>query len=56
MLLEAVNQKLGLPVEIINPFFKIKFDEKEFDRAYLKEIGPLVTVAMGLATRRLGDK
>ncbi len=56
MLLEAVNQKLGLPVEIINPFSKIKYDEKEFDRAYLKEIGPLVTVAMGLATRRLGDK
>jgi type IV pilus assembly protein PilM len=56
MLPEAVSQKLGVPVEILNPFKKVRFDEKEFDPDYLKEIGPLVTVAMGLATRRLGDK
>ncbi len=56
MLVEVVSQRLGLPVEILNPFRKIKFNEKEFDPEYLQEIGPLVTVAMGLATRRLGDK
>jgi type IV pilus assembly protein PilM len=56
MLAEAVNQRLGIPVEIIDPFSKIKCNEKEFDPAYLKEIGPLVTVAVGLATRRFADK
>lgn len=56
MLLDAVSQKLSLPVEILNPFLRIKYSEKEFDPEYLQEIGPLVTVAMGLATRRLGDK
>ncbi|WP_243371414.1 type IV pilus assembly protein PilM [Geotalea sp. SG265] len=56
MLPETVSQKLGIPAEILNPFSKVRFDEKEFDPDYLKEIGPLVTVAMGLATRRLGDK
>jgi type IV pilus assembly protein PilM len=56
MLVDVVSQRLGLPVEILNPFLKIKFNEKDFDPEYLQEIGPLVTVAMGLATRRLGDK
>lgn len=53
---ETVSQKLGIPVEILNPFLKVRYDQKEFDPEYLREIGPLVTVAMGLATRRLGDK
>ncbi|WP_054693914.1 type IV pilus biogenesis protein PilM [Geotalea toluenoxydans] len=56
MLAETVSQKLAIPVEILNPFAKVKFDEKQFDPDYLKEISPLVTVAVGLATRRLGDK
>lgn len=56
MLAEAVSQRLGVPVEILNPFQKIKYNEKEFDLEYLTEIAPLMTVAMGLATRRLGDK
>jgi len=56
MLVEAVQQRLGLPVEILNPFLNVKINEKEFDPEYLNEIGPLVTVAVGLATRRFGDK
>lgn len=52
----SVSQRLGLPVEIIDPFLKMKYSEKEFDPEYLQEIGPLVVVAMGLAMRRLGDK
>jgi len=56
MLVEAVQQRLGLPVEILDPFRKVEINEKEFDPEYLNEIGPLVTVAVGLATRRFGDK
>lgn len=55
-LFEAVNQRLGLPVEILNPFRNIKYNDKEFESEFLSEIGPLVTVAVGLATRRIGDK
>ncbi len=55
-LVEAVSTRLGLPVEQFNPFLKIKYNEKDFDPEYLHEIGPLVAVAMGLATRRPGDK
>jgi type IV pilus assembly protein PilM len=52
----AVSQRLGLPVDTLNPFLKLKYNEKEFDPEYLQEIGPFVVVAMGLAMRRLGDK
>lgn len=55
-LLEAVQRRLSLPVEMLNPFLKVAVNEKEFDLKYLEEIAPLVTVAVGLATRRLGDK
>lgn len=56
MLPEAVAQRLGLPVELLNPLRNITCNEKEFDPEYLQEIGPLVAVAAGLAMRRLGDK
>ena len=56
MLTDAVGERLGLPVELLNPIQKIMFSDKEFDPEYLQEIGPLVTVALGLATRRQGDK
>ena len=55
-LVNAVSQRLALPVEILNPFRKIGCSEKEFDSDYLEQIGPLMAVAVGLATRRLGDK
>jgi type IV pilus assembly protein PilM len=53
---EAISQKLGTPVEVIDPFRKIRYDEKQFDPDFVREIGPVVTVAVGLATRRPGDK
>lgn len=56
MLPAAIAQRLGAPVELLNPFRRIKFNEKEFDPQYIHEMGPFVTVAVGLATRRLGDK
>ena len=55
-LLEAINEKLGLPVEMINPFAKLKFNEKDFDPEYLQEIAPLMAVTVGLAIRRVADK
>jgi len=53
---DAVGERLGMPVELLNPFQKINFSEKEFDPEYLQAIGPLMIVAIGLATRRSGDK
>ena len=55
-LTEAVSGRLGVPVEILNPFKKLAHDNNTFEPEYLSEIAPLMTIAMGLATRRLGDK
>ncbi len=55
-LVEAVGARLSSPVEILNPFSRIKFDEKKFEKAFLDEIAPIMAIAVGLASRRLGDK
>jgi len=55
-LIEMITEKTGLPVEKINPFAKLKYNEKDFDPEYLQEIGPLMAVPVGLAIRRVGDK
>lgn len=55
-LVEAVAGRLNLPVEVINPFNRIKCDEKKFEKEFVDEIAPIMTVAVGLASRRLGDK
>ena len=56
MLVESISEKTGFPVEVINPFAKLKYNEKDFDPEYLQEIGPLMAVTVGLAIRRVGDK
>lgn len=55
-LLTAISEKTGLPVDRINPFARLKYNEKDFDPEYLQEIGPLMAVPVGLAIRRIGDK
>lgn len=55
-LIEAISERIGLPVEKLNPFAKLKYNEKDFDPEYLQEIAPLMAVPVGLAIRRVGDK
>jgi len=51
-----LQQEIGIPVEIVHPFTKIEYNEKNFDVEYLREIGPTMAVGVGLASRRVGDK
>jgi type IV pilus assembly protein PilM len=53
---EVLEQRLGVPVEILNPFRRIEIDEEHFDPEYVQAVSPLFAVGMGLAMRRLGDK
>jgi type IV pilus assembly protein PilM len=46
------EEKLGVEVEILNPFRNIKISRK-FDRDYIESIAPQAAVAVGLALRRL---
>jgi type IV pilus assembly protein PilM len=51
-----LQQHIGIPVEIINPFKRIEFSEKNFDLEYMREIGPTMAVGVGLASRKVGDR
>jgi type IV pilus assembly protein PilM len=51
-----LQQEMGIPVEIVNPFTKIEYSEKKFDIEYLREIGPIMAVGVGLASRKGGDR
>lgn len=54
-LLSLVQQKLQVPVEILNPFSRIKYNESLYDPAWVNDIGPAFAIATGLAIREVGD-
>ena len=51
-----LQQQIGIPVEVVNPFKKIDYSGKNFDLEYLREIGPIMAVGVGLASRKVGDR
>jgi len=51
-----LQQQIGVPVEVANPFKKINYSEKNFDVEYLRDIGPIMAVGVGLASRKVGDR
>jgi type IV pilus assembly protein PilM len=55
-LFKAVEQRVGVPVEILNPFKNVEIDNRKFDPAYIMEVAPMAAVAVGLALRRPADK
>lgn len=52
---EMMAERLGMSVEVADPFRNIKIADK-LDSAYIKEIAPITVVAVGLALRRSGDR
>jgi type IV pilus assembly protein PilM len=56
MNLESIlRDKFGIPVEIMNPFKNISYNESEFNPEWIAEIAPSMAIAVGLAIRKLGD-
>jgi type IV pilus assembly protein PilM len=53
---KALEGRLGIPAEVVNPFRNLVISDKEFDQEYLNSIGPMFSVAVGLAMRKVGDK
>lgn len=51
-----LQQQIGIPVEVVNPFKKVDYSGRDFDLEYLKEIGPIMAVGVGLASRKVGDR
>jgi len=48
---DAMKKKFHCEVEIFNPFKNIGFDKNVFSPSYIKDIGPVATVGVGLALR-----
>jgi len=50
-----LSERVGVDVRVVDPFTNIEVPDN-FDKGYLKKIGPVVAVAVGLALRRVGDR
>lgn len=48
----TISRTCGVPVELVNPFANIAYDEKTFTPDYLEQIAPSAGVAVGLALRK----
>jgi len=55
-LFKIIEQRAGVPVEVLNPFKTIEIDHKKFDPMLLTQSAASAAVAVGLALRRAGDK
>jgi type IV pilus assembly protein PilM len=49
-LVDLLKEEFKIPVEIMNPFMKVSIPSN-FDTDYINDIGPRMTVALGLALR-----
>jgi len=50
-LISFLSKQFEIPVEIFDPFKKIKIDSRGFDPEYMREIVPEMAIAVGLALR-----
>jgi type IV pilus assembly protein PilM len=55
-LLKLLEKQMEIPVEMVNPFNNIKWDDRVFDPEYMAYIAPQMAVAVGLALRRADYK
>ncbi len=54
-LTEFLGAEIGIPAKIADPFARIQFDPDEVSEAYLRDVGPAVSIAVGLALRDMLD-
>ncbi len=55
-LFKTIESRVGVQVEIMNPFKNVEIDNRKFDPAFIMEVAPQAAVAVGLALRRQDDK
>ena len=55
-LFKAIEQRVGIAIEYLNPFRCIEIDNRRFDPAYIMDLAPVAAVAVGLGLRKLDDK
>ncbi len=55
-IIKLLEKQMEIPVERVNPFNNIKWDDRVFDPEYMAYIAPQMAVAVGLALRRADYK
>ncbi|MFL5424735.1 MAG: type IV pilus assembly protein PilM [Myxococcales bacterium] len=55
-LFKVIEQRVGVPVEILNPFKGVEVDNRRFDPNYVMDVAPSAAVAIGLALRRSNEQ
>jgi type IV pilus assembly protein PilM len=55
-LTEQLTERMGVPVEVANPFSRVDTTQGGFDQAALAEVAPQAAVGVGLALRTIGDR
>ena len=53
---EFLHRRFTVPVEVANPLARVGYDPSLFAGQDVMRVAPLLTVGIGLALRRLGDK
>lgn len=52
----AIERRSRVPVELLDPFRRVLFDERQFDRNVLKSQAPQAGICLGLALRKQKEK
>jgi type IV pilus assembly protein PilM len=53
---DFLNRRFSVPTEIVNPLQRVQYDPALFAGQDVTKVAPLLTVGIGLALRRQGDK
>jgi type IV pilus assembly protein PilM len=52
---QVLRDRFQVPVERMDPLRRIRYRESDFNAEWLQTISPMLSVAVGLAVRRVGD-
>ena len=53
---DLLSDRFEAGTEVMNPFNSVTYNPRQFDPDYINEIGPQAAIAVGLATRKVGDR
>jgi type IV pilus assembly protein PilM len=51
----VLQDRFGVATELMNPLRKVAYKESDFDTEWLDSVAPLLSVAVGLAMRKMGE-
>jgi Tfp pilus assembly PilM family ATPase len=52
----SIERRSRIPVEPLDPFRRVLFDQRQFDEQILKDQAPQATICLGLALRKQKEK